>query len=67
MLRHGFQTLGLTRIWAEVHVPNLRSVALMSRLGFSPEGYGPQLEPYDGQLVSMLRFGLLRACFDAGR
>lgn len=50
MLAHGFDTLGLETITAEVHAPNLRSHALMRRLGFREvrEG-GP--DTYRGEMV----------------
>ncbi|WP_310583326.1 GNAT family N-acetyltransferase, partial [Deinococcus sp.] len=47
MLRHGFQVLKLPCVWAEVHAPNLRSLALMRKLGFQQEGVGAE-QMYDG-------------------
>ena len=60
MLRHGFQVLNLPRIWAEVHAPNLRSLALMKKLGFRQEGVGAGQQMYHGKMAEMVQFSLLR-------
>ena len=59
-LQHGFRELKLSRIWAEVHAPNLRSLALMRNLGFRHEGVGAEQQLYDSQLAEMVQFSLLR-------
>ena len=46
LLAHGFGTLGLQLIRAEVHVSNARSLRLMEKLGFVDVGTAPQLEMY---------------------
>ena len=58
-LRHGFGTLGLLTITAEVHRPNARSHALMRALGFREIG----LDEYYGEPVPLVRYALHRAEF----
>ena len=67
MLQHGFQELKLSRIWAEVHAPNLRSLALMRKLGFRQAGVGAEQQLYGGQLAEMIQFSLLRGEVEAAR
>ena len=67
MLRHGFQVLKLPCVWAEVHALNLRSLALMRKLGFQQEGVGAEQQPYDGQMAETVQFSLLRGDFEAVR
>lgn len=58
MLAWAFGELGLRRVWAEVHEPNARSLALMRRLGLrevSKNGTGE----YQGAVVPMVQFELL--------
>lgn len=64
MLRHGFHTLGLTRVTAQVHAPNARSLSLMRRLGFRQEGVLRRHEVYRGGVVDVVQFGLLREEFE---
>ncbi|GAA5513404.1 IS1595 family transposase ISBko1 [Deinococcus carri] len=59
MLAHGFHTLGLDTITAEVHAPNLRSHALMRRLGFRETGVGGP-DSYRGELVETVWYVLTR-------
>ena len=66
MLRHGFQMLKLPCVRVEVHAPNLRSLALMRKLGFRQEGVGAE-QMYDGQLAETVQFSLLRGDFEAVR
>lgn len=65
MLQHGFWKLGLTCIWAEVHASNVRSLALMERLGFQQNRTGPEQDWFKGQLVNLIRFDLSRDEFQA--
>jgi [ribosomal protein S5]-alanine N-acetyltransferase len=65
MLERGFVTLSLTRIVAEVHASNERSLRLMARLGFVREGTLRQHETYQGQKQDMILFGLLQAEYQA--
>lgn len=65
MLQHGFQVLKLPCIWAEVHALNLRSLALMRKMGFRQEGVGAEQQLYDGQMAETVQFSLLRGDFEA--
>lgn len=65
MLAHGFKQLGLSRVTAEVHAPNARSLALMKRLGFRQEGVLQRHELYRGGVVDVVIFGLLREEFES--
>ena len=67
MLQHGFRELKLHRICAEVHAPNLRSLALMKKLGFRQKGVGAEWQMYDGQLAEMVQFNLSRSEFESVR
>jgi [ribosomal protein S5]-alanine N-acetyltransferase len=60
ILEHGFQTLALERIVAEVHASNERSLRLMDRLHFVQEGVLRQHETYRGAKQDVMLFGLLR-------
>jgi [ribosomal protein S5]-alanine N-acetyltransferase len=60
LLEHAFMTLNLTRIVAEVHASNERSLRLMTRLGFVREGTLRQHETYRGQKRDVILFGLLQ-------
>ncbi|GGL75903.1 hypothetical protein GCM10010840_12530 [Deinococcus aerolatus] len=61
-LAHAFHDLGLQTVTAEVHAPNVRSRALMRRLGFSENGQG-RSEEYRGEMVPVIRYMLERADF----
>jgi [ribosomal protein S5]-alanine N-acetyltransferase len=65
MLEHAFVTLKLTRIVAEVHASNERSLRLIARLGFVREGVLRQHETYRGQKQDVILFGLLRDGYQA--
>ncbi|AFZ68627.1 GNAT family N-acetyltransferase [Deinococcus peraridilitoris] len=67
MLHHGFHHLGLTRVTAQVHRPNVRSLALMRRLGFREEGLLRRHALYQGGVCDVVIFGLLQNEFDADR
>lgn len=64
MLEHGFAHLGLTRVTAQVHAPNPRSLALMRRLGFVQEGVLSRHELYRGGVCDVVLFGMLREEFE---
>ncbi|SMB91599.1 GNAT family N-acetyltransferase [Deinococcus hopiensis] len=58
-LTQAFETLELRTVRAEVHVPNVRSHALMRRLGFRQAGFGtPEL--YRGEVVEVVRYAVRR-------
>lgn len=60
MLQHGFHHLNLSEIHAEVHAPNLRSLALMGKLGFQETGQNIQPEIYRGTFAEVKGFVLTR-------
>ncbi len=58
MLTHGFGTLGLGVIRAEVHASNARSLRLMAKLGFQAAGAAGHLEMYQDAWTPVQRFTL---------
>ena len=62
LLAYAFGTLGLSVLRAEVHAPNLRSHALMRRLGFIPVGESG-MDLYRGERVALVRYELRREDF----
>lgn len=64
LLTHAFETLRLRTVTAEVHAPNLRSHALMRRLGFREVGAG-EPDIYQGEVVEVVRYELDRDDFAA--
>lgn len=58
MLRHAFETLHLRRVTAEVHATNVRSLALLRKLGFRETGLAPESEKYRGEWVRLVQFEL---------
>ncbi|MFC5599203.1 GNAT family N-acetyltransferase [Deinococcus cellulosilyticus] len=65
MLQHGFDHLQLKAIFAEVHAPNLRSLALMRKLGFEETGRLPLHEVYQGTLSDVVCFVLESSCWNS--
>jgi ribosomal-protein-alanine N-acetyltransferase len=59
LLRHGFETLGLNRVEAEIDPNNSASGRALERLGFSQEGLLRQRWIIDGQVSDSALFGLL--------
>lgn len=57
LLAHAFGTLGLHTVTAEVHAPNLRSHALMRRLGFREVGEGGP-DRYRGERVGTVWYAV---------
>lgn len=58
-IRHGFETLGLHRIEANVRPENLPSIALVKRVGFKLEGYSPRYLKIDGDWRDHERWTIL--------
>lgn len=59
LLRHGFETLGLNRVEAEIDPTNTASGRALERLGFSQEGLLRQRWIIDGQVSDSALYGLL--------
>jgi len=68
VLRFGFEELDLDRVEALTIVENERSVRLLQRLGFQPEGIRrPGALDYSGRFQGRAVYGLLRSDYEAGR
>ena len=65
MLEWAFGSLDLHTVWAEVHEPNTRSLALMRKLGFLEVGR-KGIEEYQRRMVPMVQFELSRKMFSNG-
>jgi ribosomal-protein-alanine N-acetyltransferase len=65
VLRHAFGTLGLHRVEANVQPENVRSIALVERLGFRREGYSPKYLRIGGRWRDHVRFAILAEEFEA--
>lgn len=59
VINHAAQALRLRRLSARTHFGNLRSVALLERLGFRKEGVLRGYVEHDGQRRDCLMYGLL--------
>jgi RimJ/RimL family protein N-acetyltransferase len=55
----GFQTLGLHKVWAIIHVRNWASISAFHGAGFSVEGVLRDEFALDGQRLSVLYMGML--------
>ncbi len=61
LLRHGFATLNLHRIWAEIYAIDQAKQILLPALGFSLDGRHRQAHKMeDGTYVDCLFYGLLK-------
>jgi diamine N-acetyltransferase len=61
MLRYGFETLNLERIWLEVVASNERAIRLYRRIGFRQEGLLRAHAYIAGQRADVVVMGILRA------
>lgn len=59
VLRHAFGTLALHRVEANVQPDNLRSIALVERLGFRREGYSQRYLKIGGRWRDHVRYAIL--------
>lgn len=59
VLREAFGPLGLHRVEANVQPDNVRSVALVERLGFRREGYSPRYLKIAGRWRDHVRYAIL--------
>lgn len=60
LVRHGFDTLNLNRIYLRVYESNLRAMRVYDRLGFREEGRLRQDHYVDGEYEETVIMGLLR-------
>ncbi len=60
MCRHGFEVLGLNRIWLHVYADNQRGLRAYERVGFRREGLLRQAALRDGEHVDVVTMGILR-------
>lgn len=61
MLKHGFETLNLNRIFLRVHADNPRAVRAYVKAGFVHEGSFRQAEFKNGQYVDVLFMSVLKS------
>jgi [ribosomal protein S5]-alanine N-acetyltransferase len=64
MLRFGFETLGLNRIYATHFVGNPASGRVMQKIGMTREGTLRQHVIKDGQPLDIVYYGILRSEYD---
>lgn len=62
MLAHAFEVRELEFVWAEVHLPNRRSQALMRKLGMTETGR-EGTDEYQGEVVPMVQYRIEREQF----
>jgi RimJ/RimL family protein N-acetyltransferase len=63
LVRHGFQTLNLNRIYLRVLENNPRAIRAYEKAGFTHEGRQRQAEFRDGQYIDLLVMSILRSEF----
>lgn len=61
MIRHGFDTLNLNRIYLRVNANNARGIRAYEALGFVHEGRMRQATVLDGQYIDVLLMSVLRS------
>lgn len=61
LLRHGFNTLNLNRIYLRVYENNLGGIRAYEKAGFVQEGRFRQAEYQDGQYLDVLFMSVLRS------
>lgn len=59
VVRHAFRTLKLHRLEANIQPGNIRSIALVSSVGFSKEGYSPRYLKIGGRWRDHERWAIL--------
>lgn len=60
MVRHGFQTLSLNRIWLRAFADNDRAIKVYERVGFRKEGVFRQSRYREGRYVDEIAMAILR-------
>jgi RimJ/RimL family protein N-acetyltransferase len=61
LLRHGFDTLNLNRIWLRVFCTNQRAIRCYEKVGFVHEGCYRQAEFRNGEYIDVLIMSVLRS------
>ena len=64
MLRHGFETLNLHRIWLQVYVTNPRGIRAYEKAGFRHEGVFREGHYYGGRYLDVNLMSILRQEWD---
>jgi RimJ/RimL family protein N-acetyltransferase len=59
MLKHGFETLNLNRVWLKVYEYNPRGIRSYEKAGFRHEGRYRQAKYHDGQYYDILIMSVL--------
>jgi RimJ/RimL family protein N-acetyltransferase len=67
LLRHGFGTLNLNRIYLRVHSTNARAIRSYEKAGFVLEGTLRQAVYHDGKYADMHVMSVLRSEWDSAR
>lgn len=60
LVRYGFETLNLNRIWLQVYETNPRAIRAYEKAGFIQEGRKRQAEYLNGEYVDVLLMSILR-------
>jgi RimJ/RimL family protein N-acetyltransferase len=60
LVKHGFETLNLNRIYLQVFANNPRAIRAYEKAGFIHEGRKRQAEFRDGQYIDVLLMSILR-------
>ncbi len=63
LVKHGFQTINLHRIYLRVLETNPRAIRAYEKAGFTPEGRQRQADYKDGKYIDLLVMGMLRSEF----
>ena len=61
LLKHGFETLNLNRIYLHVFATNLRAIRCYEKAGYVPEGRLREAEFKNGQYVDFIVMSVLRS------
>jgi diamine N-acetyltransferase len=64
LLKHGFSSLNLHRIYLRVFETNLRAVRAYEKAGFIHEGRHREAHYYDGTYVDVIQMSVLRSEWD---
>jgi RimJ/RimL family protein N-acetyltransferase len=61
LLKHGFETLNLNRIYLKVYATNLRAIRCYEKVGYVPEGRLREASYKHGQYVDFILMSVLRS------